>query len=318
MPKPPPSFNLHSPVTADQLAQIPPGTTCVQFSASLTEDDFRLLADFFRSRPEICLRSFTHWGALGEERDVDFLVHFPFLKRLEIGIFRLRDLSGIAHVTKSLEEFTFAQTSRPWSLSFLADCKRLKLLYIEKQPRDIEVLGELKQLEDLTLRSITLPDLSLLVPLRKLLSLDIKLGGTSNLRLLPEIGRLRYLELWQILGLADLDVLAEVTTLQSLNLQAIKQVKRLASFEPLKRLRRVYLEKMSGISDLSPLAAAPALEELAVYDMKHLQPADFQCFVGHRRLKGATIELGSVRKNREIAALLQLPAAPSSVDFQFK
>ncbi len=314
-----PTFvELRSPITAKVLQQIPADTRTVQFSTQLNEADFRRLADFLRQRPEIGLRTFTHWGALGEERDVDFLVHFPFLKRLEIGIYRLRDLSGIAHVAPSLEEFTFAQTSRPWSLSFLADCPRLKTLYLEKQPRDIEVLGQLKQLEDLTLRSITLPDLSLLLPLKKLLSLDIKLGGTRDLRLLPEIGRLRYLELWQILGLADLDVLGEVATLQSLFLQALKQVKHLPSLKNLKRLRRVDLEKMSGIRDLAPLAAAPALEELAICDMKHLSPADFQCFVGHRRLRAATIGLGSVRKDREIAALLQLPEAPPSTEFQFK
>jgi hypothetical protein len=317
MPAPQP-VNLHSPLTAKQLEQIPPGTKDVQFCAPLTEADFRRLVDFLRQRPELGLRTFTHWGALGDERDVDFLVHFPFLKRLEIGIFRLRDLSGIAHVAPSLEDFAFAQTSRPWSLSFLADCPRLKTLYLEKQPRDIEVIGQLKQLEDLTLRSITLPDLSLLLPLKKLLSLDIKLGGTRDLRLLPEIGRLRYLELWQILGLADLDVLGEVATLQSLFLQALKQVQRLPSLKQLKRLRRVCLEKMGGIRDLAPLATAPALEELAICDMKHLSPADFQCFVGHRQLRAATIGLGSVRKDREIAALLQLPEAPPGTEFQFR
>ena len=38
------------------------------------------------------------------------------------------------------------------------------------------------------LRSITLPDLSALVPLRRLTSLDIKLGGTRDVSLLPQVG----------------------------------------------------------------------------------------------------------------------------------
>jgi hypothetical protein len=42
----------------------------------------------------------------------------------------------------------------------------------------------------LTLRSITLPDLSLLLPLSQLRALDIKLGGTRDLTLLPQIGAL--------------------------------------------------------------------------------------------------------------------------------
>ena len=59
-------------------------------------------------------------------------------------------------------------------------------------------------LEELTLGSITLPDLVLLLPLENLLALDIKLGGTSDLALLPRVGQLRYVELWMIKGLSDI------------------------------------------------------------------------------------------------------------------
>ena len=53
-------------------------------------------------------------------------------------------------------------------------------MHLDGQSKDIEVLGELDKLEDVTLRSITTPDLSYLARLRNLWSLDIKLGGNAE------------------------------------------------------------------------------------------------------------------------------------------
>src|SRR3954451_1221545 len=54
-------------------------------------------------------------------------------------------------------------------------------LYLHKQPKDIDVVSHLTSLRSLTLREITLPDLSLLLPLTGLRALDLKLGGTHDL-----------------------------------------------------------------------------------------------------------------------------------------
>jgi internalin A len=137
--------------------------------------------------------------------------------------------------------------------------------------------------------------------------LDIKLGGTKDLRLLPQIGALKHLELWMIKGLQDLSVIAELTPLQNLFLQALKNVITLPSFRNLHRLRRVTLDTMKGLTDLSPIADAPALEELLVVAASHMKPEDFKPFVGHPRLKAATVGLGSIRKNTQVQTLLGLP-----------
>src|SRR5690606_34188517 len=119
--------------------------------------------------------------------------------------------------------------------------------------------------------------------------------------------KLRYLELWQIRGLADLQPVASVRTLQYLFLQALRNVTELPSLAPLKKLRRLYLETMKGLTDLSPAAKAPALEEVIAVDMRHLQPEDFRPFLKCRTLRAARVSLGSDRKNRAVADLLGLP-----------
>ena len=56
---------------------------------------------------------------------------------------------------------------------------------------------------------------------------------------------------------------------------------------------------MKGIRDLSPLATAPNLEEIILMDMPQLQPADFNPLVGMRKLRAASIGIGSSRKNTD-------------------
>jgi hypothetical protein len=151
------------------------------------------------------------------------------------------------------------------------------------------------------------PDLKLLLPLKNLWSLDITLGGTKDLQLLPQIGGLKHLELWMIKGLQDIDAIGKTTTLQNLFLQALKNVTTLPSFRNLRSLRRVTLDTMKGLTDLSPIADAPALEQLLVVAANQFQPDDFKSFIDHSTLKSAMIGLGSIRKNERAQQLLGLP-----------
>lgn len=161
----------------------------------------------------------------------------------------------------------------------------------------------------MTLRSITLPDLSLLLPMTGLRALDIKLGGTRDLSLLPRIRTLEYLELWMVKGLTDLSAIGQLPYLRYLFLQALRRVETLPDLSMDKELRRIYIETLKGLRDLRPLATAPALEQLLLIDMRHLQPKDLRPLVGLPNLKGVTAGLGSKRKNDAAEALLQLPEA---------
>jgi hypothetical protein len=226
-------------------------------------------------------------------------------------------LSGLRFLSDHIESLGIgARLSSPFSLKPLKKFSNLRELYVEGRVHDIDVISSLAGLEDLTLRSITLPDLKLLTPLHQLLSLDIKLGGTRNLSHLPSIGRLRYLELWLVRGLADLSPVSAVSTLQHLHFQALRNVNQLPQLNQLTKLRRVYLETMRGVRDPCPLAKAPALEELFMVNMSQMQPEDFKCLVGHPSLRYASIGLGSVNKNAAVRRFLPLPDPSPTFEFR--
>jgi len=123
----------------------------VQFPQPLTDREYRKVAKLLQGHPEVTLRAY----GLGFT-DLEFLRHFPFIQRFQADrLYNVESLDGLRHLRDDLEHFAFGESksARQFSLSFLRRFSRLRRLYVEKQTRDIAVIGELEHLEDLTLRS---------------------------------------------------------------------------------------------------------------------------------------------------------------------
>jgi hypothetical protein len=293
-----------SPLTDEMLQPSATGRGIVQLSEALTDDEYSRLAAWLREYPEMTLRVYSSRTI----RDFEFLRFFPSLRNFAADTpFFFESAAGLRHLPESLRGLGLGAMRRPIDLRVVARFPDLKSLYLEKHQKGIEALSGLTRLEDLTLRSITLADLSLLRPMTELRSLDVKLGGTSNLALLPEVGQLRYLELWRIRGLADVSTVGSLPHLRHLFLQTLSHVTALPDFGEARALRRIELETMKGIRDLRPLGSAPALEELLLHDMPQLQPDDLEPLVGHPTLRALSVELGGAKKNAAAQALLGLP-----------
>ncbi len=175
----------------------------MRFSSGLSEDDYQLVADWIQDRPKVTLHAY---GALG---NLDFLRWFPRLTRFSVNADDLYDLDGLRHLPENLEVLHIGAMKKRLSLRGLSRFRGLRSLYLEAHTKDVDVVGELRSLVDLTLRSVTLPNLEFLEPLDELRAVDLKLGGTTELGALRGVGRLQYLELWQIRGLADISVVGD-------------------------------------------------------------------------------------------------------------
>jgi hypothetical protein len=301
--------DVASPLTEEILRPLDPRCRTVQFSRALSDTDYRTLADWLVDYPAVTLRAYGSYD--GSITDLDFLRFFPKLRGFEADALyhSLASLDGLNYLPVDLRYLGLGQTKKRLSLAPLARFAALRRLFLEGQTKDLDVVGQLHTLTSLTLRSITLPDLSLLLPLTRLRALDLKLGGTRNLALLPQVGALQYLELWQVRGLHDLSPVADIPTLEYMFLQALKQVTALPSFANCTRLTRLHLDTMKGLVDLSPLLTAKALTQLTIY-MPQLQPADLAALAAHPSLRQLSVALGSQRKNDEVARLLPLPRVP--------
>jgi hypothetical protein len=302
--------DVASPLTEEMLRPLDPRCRFVQFSRALSDPDYQTLADWLGDQPSVILRAYGSYD--GSITNLDFLQHFPTLRALQADALynSLTNIDGLSCLPTDLRYLGLGQTRKRLSLTPLTRFTGLRRLFLEAQTKDLDVLAQLHTLTSLTLRSITLSDLSLLLPLTRLRALDLKLGGTHDLTLLPQVGALQYLELWMVRGLDDLGPVAQVPTLEYLFVQALRRVTELPSFARSARLTRVHLETMKGITDLSPLLTAPALTQLTLFDMPQLQPTDVAILSPHPTLRHLSVALGSRRKGDDVARLLPLPAVP--------
>ena len=307
---------ISSPITDKMLTPLGERCRVVQFNSALSEDEYKALADFMRDYPGVALRVYGNYDK--KLNDLGFLKHFPFVKRFQVDILDIKSFGDLSYLPTNLRYLGLGLTrSKTHSLRLLERFPDLEELYIEGHRKDIEAVSCLTELRKLTLRSITLPGLSILKSLTQLWSLDIKLGGTKDLSLLPEIGQLKYIELWMIRGLTNVQAISDVTSLQFLFLQALRRVEKLPSFKRLHKLKRLHLETMKGLDDISPIAKAPALQELIVADTPQLLPEQFRCLVAHPTLEAATIGLGSIKRNEAVKQILGLPRASWGKDEEF-
>lgn len=288
---------------------------------------WQLLNDaFFASRPDVTLRVFGHYSqvcdlaftarmtnvrhlradSLMDAVGVEQIAAMEALESLGVGIFNLEGFEFLDQVTRGLKKlYLFRTRSRRPDLSPLRRFEHLEELYVEGQQKSIDVLSQLKNLQDVTLRSISTPDIRYLKALDRMWSLDIKLGGIRDLSAIEGMENIKYLELWQIRGLSDMSVISSLTGLQYLFLESLRRVAVLPALHRLEQLRRIVLLNMNGLQNLDSLEFAPALEECFLGSVRSLQPEECLPLLRNPNLRRAFGGFGSLKKNKRFEELLR-------------
>lgn len=320
--------NFSGKLTHDEVDELAkdPDIRVLQCSSAIEFDTWDLLNQgLFARRPDIALRVYGFYGSvcdlsfvsrmhnvqrfsadcLLKATGVQHISGLPNLKELSIGIYNLDSFDFLEHVPSGITRLSLEATkSRKPSLAILSKFRSLRRLYIEGQQRDIEVLSELPELEDLTLRSITTPSLDYIANLPRLWSLDIKLGGTKNLSAIAEKESIKYLELWQIRGLDDVSVVSSLRGLQFLFLQSLKNVSRIPDLSRLAKLRRIYLDNLKGLKNVRAIFHAPALEEFIHISAQNIAPDTYRELMKMPSLKQVSVGFCSRRKTVEFNNLV--------------
>ncbi len=235
---------------------------------------------------------------------VESIARISGLESLSLGIFELKDLSVLERIAPGLTSLSLGATrSKKPSLAPLCRFRSLRVLYLEGHTKDIEVLSDLPELEEITLRSITTPDLGYLAQLPKLWSLDIKLGGIRGFEGIEGKESIKYLELWQVRELRDIKVVGTLSGLQNLFLQSLPHVELFPCLRDSAALRRVVIENMKGLRDFTALESAPTLEEFALLDGRKQTPQQLLPVLNNPRVSRVTAFFGSDRKNSEFSRL---------------
>jgi len=236
---------------------------------------------------------------------IEHLAELENLEELSIGIFALDNFDFISTLPAGIKSlFLGATKSRKPRLDGLGRFRSLRKLYVEGQQNGIEVIADLQELEDVTLRSISTPGIEYVARLPRLWSLDIKLGGIQNLSAIAGKESIKYLELWQIRGLSDISVISSLSGLQYLFLQALRQVTSIPNLSRLTKLRRLLLDNMKGLKDVNAIDKAPALEEFIHIAAQGFMPRQYEELLNNPTLRQVHIGFCSKRKNEQFQALV--------------
>jgi protein phosphatase 1 regulatory subunit 7 len=310
----------------------------LQFSKPLPQ---RLLEslneEFFPRRPDVELRVYGFYGGVCDLsfcsrmlnvrkfradclQNATGVEHIPKMQQLEslgLGIYDLDSFKVLEEVNPGVTELFLLETkSKKPDLAAIVGFHSLKRLCLVGQQKNIDVLSSLRTLEDLTLGSITVQSLHMVRALPELSFLRITLGGTNNLSELQNMRTLKYLELWKILGLEDINFISTLTGLQSLFLQELTRITKLPSFNELVNLRRIVLDGLKNLIDISALAGAPSLSELSHLSSK-LPIDDYLPLLKTGNLKYANVGFGNIKKNEHLKLLCQENSIVCGVNREF-
>jgi hypothetical protein len=318
---------LNDSASADDFRELAkqPRLRVLQCSEPVRDAVWSLVNEHFCPvRPDVELRVYGHYSrecdlsfarllpnvrhfaadCLMRASGVEYLAELRDLQSLSLGIFELTDFSVLERLSPGLTSLSLGATrSKRPTLAPLRRFQSLRVLHLEGQSKGIEVLAGLIELEDLTLRSITTPDLHCLGNLPQLWSLDIKLGGIRKFAGVEGKQSIKYLELWQVRDLRSIDVVGTLPGLQNLFLQSLPHVESFPGLMDSPVLRRIVVANLKGLHDFTALEAAPALEEFALLDGRKQTPQQLLPVLNNPRVRRISALFGSDRRNSEFRTL---------------
>jgi len=291
-----------SPLTRALLKPLPEYLGRVQIDEPLADADYPKVARLLEKHPGIALRVYGDYER--KFKDLEFLRHFPRLRRFWVDLWHVPDYSGLAHLPANLLALNLGQTKKALSLDLLAPFTRLRELTIVGHKKGFEVVPTLRDLRSLSVVGAPIMNLAPLRPLTKLTSLWLRAGRLTDLADLPHFDSLRTLDLTLLKDVHDLSPVAAMRDLRELSLGGLPKIAALPNLKDCRALRTVRLGSMTNLTDLSGLAAAPALKELE-FTAPHLTADAFRPLVGHPTLRTIRVQLGTNAKNDALDALVR-------------
>jgi hypothetical protein len=110
----------------DPFRPLEPECRVIQLGEPLAAAQLQAVGGLITDRPDVQLYVYRDAST-----NLDFLRYFGTLRRLQVALYKLEDITGFSHV-RYLEELTFGETKRTFSLRFLGTLLHLKALFLAR------------------------------------------------------------------------------------------------------------------------------------------------------------------------------------------
>jgi hypothetical protein len=201
---------------------------------------------------------------------IEHLYELKKLKRLSIGIYELEVPDILSKIKiRELQELSVGDTKKcNIDLSPLAQCSKLRKLYISAHSEGLNVLKSLPELSELSLVSIKKKQsLSVVSFIPKLSKLVLLLGGRENVDEIVHSG-LRDLSIIRVLGFCSIGDLGRFPLLESLLIEDQLKIESINLMKAPTSLRRLLLLNCKGLERIDSIGHLVQLEQLRIYRTK--------------------------------------------------
>jgi internalin A len=215
---------------------------------------------------------------------IDFLRDLPFLERLSLFDFRVRDIAPLYELPK-LREFSVSDGSCKIDLPRISSLRDLRLSWSAAKYGS---LLDCSALKSLGLDNYTGPDFR---SFRKLSALENVGFGFTRLERLAGVEafeNLRRLSLGPINRLESLDGLEHCPTLTELEIEAAKKLRSIDAVHHLPKLRSLHLTRCPQIQSIKVLSKHPMLERIWFGQTSNVRDGDLAPLATLPRLQVAT------------------------------
>lgn len=227
------------------------------------------------------------------------------LRSLSIGIYELQDTEilnsdNLQHLTELIVTET---KTKAFNLDYLRHFRKLKSLRIGGHTKNIDAVGELSELELLTLNSIKKVPVNFINRLKKLKTLNFLLGGRDNLNEIEQ-NEIENLDIVWVRGFNDLSFISKFPKLKTLKIEDEIQLPKVhfdnifPGLTDLKILNCKALETITGLKNL------PNLSSLIIHQTK----VDFDNFMRQelpKHLKHLGFYTTKSKIDKDIKAILE-------------
>ena len=228
------------------------------------------------------------------------------MKELEIRQVEYPDLDFLTGMNDLESLIFFMQPKQIEDITPLKGKAKLKTLRLyggagQEGIKDISVLAELTELEDLSLYMTKVEDLSPISGLVKMKRLDLYGIRATDMSPVENLTELRYIWIYAT-KFEDYSPLAKLTKLEEFR-AGISQLDTLEYLENMPKLKIVSMLR-EDIHDFSPLAKCPDLVEVNLEGVKGV--IDLSVFAEHKKLKNLFVRNTEVKNAETIVALPRL------------
>ncbi|MBS1509065.1 MAG: hypothetical protein JSS79_20675 [Bacteroidetes bacterium] len=204
-----------------------------------------------------CLLKADNIGVIGELDKLD---------KLSLGVFELKETEILnTDNLKNISELIITETrTKSLNLDYLKEYKKLRFLIIGEHRKNIDSVGNLSDLEFLSLNSIKNTPVDFVNRLKKLKTLRFILGGRENIQEIDD-NQIENLELVRVRGFNDLSNISKFRKIKTLLVEDNIQLKTIHFDKELKELNDLKILNCKSLQALTGLDNLTSLEQLRIY-----------------------------------------------------